>query len=159
MGYDRAGLQRLEWLGLVRLLQNDGRLSNPLVWFYNENGRDSGLHGRGVYCWSTFRNSFVRARFHCLGQRAWEQYRTYVELDGTDEWMEGQDSSGRAVRAAPIAFFQGRDEVSGARLRAVTRMLWRAGRADQFNAMLPNVRPSHPVEVDGSWNLVEVTEV
>ena len=78
-----------------------------------------------------------------------------MELDGTDEWMEGHDSRGRADRAAPIAFFQGRDEVTGARLRAVTHMLWRAGQANQFNPMLPSASPCHPLEFDDSWNLVE----
>ena len=154
MGYYREGLQRLEWLGLVRLLQDDGRLSNPLVWFYNENGHDSGLHGRAVYC--TFRNtSFVRADFHCLGQHAWEKKGTYVKLKGTDKWMVGEDSRGRAVRAAPIVFFQGHDESSSARLRTVAHMLWCAGQANQFNKMLPSAPPCHPLEFDDSWNLAE----
>ena len=80
-----------------------------------------------------------------------------MELAGTDIWMTGGDSRGRAVRAAPIAFFQGRDEVSGARLRAVARMLWRAGRADLFNSMLPCAR-GPPVEFDGR-NIVEMNDV
>ena len=163
MGYDRAGLRRLEWLGLVRLLDENGRLSEPFVWFYNENGRDSGLHGIATHMSET--NPFngrqtrtVWAGFSCLGQWAWEQYGTYVELHGTDEWMEGRDSRGRAVRAAPIAFFRGRDELSFDRLRAVARMLWRAGQADQFNRMLPNPRQGPPlVELDG-WQRVEVNE-
>ena len=156
VGYDRAGLRRLEWLGLVRNRRDSG------VWFYNENGRDSGVHGHATHVFET--NPFdgrqirtVWAGFSCLGQWAWEQYGTYVELHGTDEWMEGRDSRGRAVRAAPIAFFRGRDELSFDRLRAVARMLWRAGRADRFNAMLPNARHSPPVELDG-WQRVEVNE-
>ena len=105
MSYDRRRLRRLEWLGIVRLLQN-GRLSEPLLWFYNQNGRDSGVHGFVQHYWTTsLFERFLVAHFNVRGQRAWERYDTFVQLDGTDLYMTGRDSEGRAVRAAMIAFF------------------------------------------------------
>ena len=157
MSYDRRRLRRLEWLGMVRLLQN-GRLSEPLSWYYNQNGRDSGVHGFVQHYWTTsLFERFLVAHFNVRGQRAWERYRTFAQLDGTDLYMTGRDSRGRAARAASIAFFQGRDEVSGERLRAIVRILCRAGRADLFNSMLPCAR-GPPVEFDGR-NVVEMNDV
>ena len=80
-----------------------------------------------------------------------------MQVDGTDLYMTGRDSRGRAARAASIAFVQGRGEVSGERLLAIVRILCRAGRADLFNSMLPCPR-GPPMQFDGR-NVVEMNDV